>query len=302
MTALPLARVAAAAAALALVAGCAPAAAGASPRAGHNRHGGTAADSPKAIAAGKAGVDATLAYNQTVGTAVLGFAADLEELSTALAAGDLPAAKADELAAQGRFDVVRFLGSSGLSAGSGIDGLADDVPAGQRFSGLHLVERDLWAGGGDPATAVSALQAQAPLIEESFLRLRESPEAIVSIAVKELGWVNEVAIPGREEPYSHLDSVDVAATVDAAHDAFMDVAPLGRIVAPRRVATVTRRFAALLAAVAVLGPPGTVVDASVPAAEWQAVAQDDDAAAAALGALEATLAGYGPRQIYGYNA
>lgn len=301
MTARLAARVATAIAAFGVAAVCVPP--GATAASAHHRHadGATPGISPKALAARQDGVNATLAFNQTVGAAVLGFANDLQDLSAALASGDLPEAKADELAAQSRYDVFRFLGASSPTAGSAIDGLAADVPEGQRFAGLHLVEEDLW-DGGDASSAVFALLAEAPLVEESFLRLRESPEAIVTVAARELGWVNEVAIPGKEEAYSHLDSVDVAATVDGAHAAFVDVTPLARLVEPGRCATVAHRFAALLDAVQALGAPGTVADGTIPPEAWEAVAQDDDAVAAALAALEATLVGYGPRQIYGYSS
>lgn len=301
MTARLIARAATAIVALGVVAACVPA--GVAGASAHHRHtaGSTRGISPQTLAARQDGVNATLAFNQTVGAAVLGFASDLQDLSGALAAGDLPEAKADELAAQGRYDVFRLLSGSSPTAASAIDGLAADVPEGQQFAGLHLVEEDLW-DGGNATSAVSALLAEAPLVEESFLRLRESPETIVTIAARELGWVNEVAIPGKEEVYSRLDSVDVAATVDGAHAAYMDVLPLARLVEPGRAETVAHRFSALLDAVQALGAPGTVTDGTIPPAEWEAVAQDDDAAAAALAALEPALVGYGPRQIYGYSS
>ena len=83
----------------------------------------------------------------------------------------------------------------------------------------------------------------------------------------------------------------------------MDVAPLATLVEPRRAAAVSRRFATLLTVGGgARRPRAPVPDSAVPPARWTAVAQDDDAVAAALGALAATLAGYGPRQIYGYSA
>ena len=109
--------------------------------------------------------------------------------------------------------------------------------------------------------------------------------------------MNQQAVPGLAEPYSHLDSVDVAAAVGAAHDAYSDLGPVVRLVNPKEGATISSLFAALLGAVAALGAPGTVADGAIPTASWRAVAQDDDAVAAALASLGPTLAGYGPRQI-----
>jgi hypothetical protein len=264
-------------------------------------YGTTPTNSPRALAAREAGVKATLAFGETIGTAALGFGADLRALEGAVASGDLAAARTEELAAQGRYDALRFLVGSTPSAGWEVDGVAGDAPSGQRLTGLHLVEEDLW-DGGDAAAAVSQLVGSAPLVEAAFSRLQASPEEIESVAVDELGWVNEVAVPGRAEPYSHLDSVDIAASVDAAHAAFEDLDPLVQMVDPTQGAAVDHRFAALLGAVGALGTPGTVTDSAIPAARLEQVAQDDDAVAGALSALGPTLTGYGPRQIYGYNA
>ncbi|MGO9455825.1 MAG: hypothetical protein ACLP62_02085 [Acidimicrobiales bacterium] len=285
----------------ALVAVAVPAVPAGAVAGGRHLSGATATNSPRALAARQAGVGATLAFGSTVGTAALGYGADLRDLAWSVASGDLAAARADELAAQGRYDALRFLAGTAPSAGWEVDGLAGDAPSGRRLTGLHLVEEDLW-DGGDAAAAVSQLVATAPLVEAAYSRLQASPEEIESVAVDELGWVNEVAVPGRAEPYSHLDTVDIAATVGAARAAYEDLGPLVQLLDSAQGAVVTRRFDALAGAVGALGAPGSVADTAIPAARLEQVAQDDDAAAAALSALGPTLAGYGPRQIYGYNA
>jgi hypothetical protein len=275
--------------------------AGAVPHAGRHPFGSTTTNTPRALAAREAGVGATVAFGSTIGTAALGYGAALRALQWDVASGDLAAAKTDELAAQASYDSLRFLAGTAQSSGWVVDGLAGDVPPGQRFTGLHLVEEDLW-DGGDAKAAVDSLVRSAPLVEAAFSRLQASPQEIESVAVDELDWVNEVAVPGRAEPYSHLDSVDVAATVDAAKAAFEDLVPLVRQIDPRQGTAITRGFATLAGAVGALGAPGTAPDSAIPAARFEQVAQDGDAVAEALSALGATLAGYGPRQIYGYNA
>jgi iron uptake system EfeUOB component EfeO/EfeM len=267
----------------------------------HHTYGGTTHNSTRAIAAREAGVGATLAFSTTVGTAALGYGADLRALQAAVASGDLAGAKTDELAAQARYDALRFLAGTGPTTGWAVDGLAGQVPAGQHFAGLHLVERELW-NGQDAAGAVAALVSSAPLVEAAFSRLQASPQMIADVAVDELGWVNEVAVPGRAEPYSHLDTIDVSAAVGTAQEAWDALAPLVRLVNPGPGQKVTRRLATLQHAVAALGPPGSVPDGALAPARLEQVAQDDDAVAASLSALGPTLAGYGPRQIYGYNA
>jgi hypothetical protein len=248
-----------------------------------------------------AGVVATATFRSTVGAAASSFTADVDALSQAVNAGDVPAARTDELAAQAQYDALRYLSGSGSATSSPVDERPGDVPSGAHLAGLHLVERDLWVGG-DASAAVVPLVAAAPLMEVALERLQLSPHAIDLVADRELGWVTSVAVPGLEETFSHLDSVDVAATVSAARAAFDAVAPLGHLVAAGPTATAEARFATLAGAVQALGPPGTVPDHAIPDARWRSVAEDADATASVLSELAPALAGYGPRQIYGYNS
>jgi iron uptake system component EfeO len=251
------------------------------------------------------GVVASARFRHDVGTSAAALVGAVDQLQQAVAAGDVAGARADELAAQGDVDAIRYVTADGPTTSGPVDGTAAALPAGGRLAGLHLVERDLWDGGGSTsaaAPAVSALVAEAPLMEVGLSRLQLGPRGIDLVAMRDLGWVTSVAVPGLEERSSHLDAVDVAATVGAARTAFAAVAPLGRLVAPARTASVTRRLALLGRAVRAMGPPSTVPDDAVPQPAWRAVAQRADAAAAELGALAPALAGYGPRQIYGYNA
>lgn len=261
-------------------------------RTGGGSHAGTAQE---------AAVAASAQFRSTVGAAATAFAGDVASLQQAVAAGDVTAARADELAAQAQYDAIRYLTGSGPATSSPLDETAADVPSGGRLAGLHLVERDLW-DGGNAAAAVAPLVSAAPMVEVGLSRIQLAPRQIDLVAMGELGWVTSVAVPGLEELYSHLDTVDVAATVGAASAAFEAVAPVGRLVTPGRTATAAERFAALGLAVRALGTPGTVPDSAIPEARWRSVAEDADAAAAVLGALAPPLAGYGPRQIYGYNA
>jgi hypothetical protein len=258
---------------------------------------------PDARAAREAGVVASARFRRTVGIAASSFVEDVDALRQAVTTGDVTTARADELAAQAQYDAVRYLTSPASPTSSPLDETPTEVPSGAHLTGLHLVERDLWVPGHGPtAAAVAQLAEAAPLLEDSLSRIQLSPGDIDLVAVRELGWVTSVAVPGLEEQYSHLDSVDVAATVGAAGAAFDAVAPLGRLVTAGRTTAAGARLAALTEAVQALGTPGTVPDAGIPESRWRSVAEDADAAAAVLGALAPALAGYGPRQIYGYNA
>lgn len=249
----------------------------------------------------EAGVVATTTFRATAGAAASSFTEDVEALQQAVAAGDTTTARTDELAAQAQYDALRYLTDAGTATSSPLDETPGDVPSGDHLAGLHLVEQALWVGG-NAAPAVAPLVTAAPQLEVALERLQLGPRAIDLVAVQELGWVTSVAVPGLEEVYSHLDSVDAAATVNAAAAAFQAVAPLGRLVTAGRTATAAARFATLSAAVQALGPPGTAPDSAIPETRWRSVAEDADATAAVMSELAPALAGYGPRQIYGYNS
>jgi len=246
-------------------------------------------------------VVATTAFRTTVGDAASAFTNDVDALQQAVATGNTTAARTDELEAQAQYDALRYLTDAGTATSSPLDERPGDVPSGDHLAGLHLVERDLWVGG-NAAAAVGPLVTAAPQLEVALERLQLSPRAIDLVAVQELGWVTSVAVPGLEEVYSQRDSVDAVATVAAAEAAFQAVAPLGRMVTAGRTATAEARFAALGGAVQALGPPGMAPDSAIPQGRWRSVAEDADATAAVLSELAPALAGYGPRQIYGYNS
>ena len=108
-----------------------------------------------------------------------------------------------------------------------------------------------------------------------------------------MSWVDEMAVPAREELYSQRDTVDIAATVDAAEQAFSDVEPLGRMVAPSLTQTVASHFVQLLASVAALGPPAEVADSALLPGTRLALSQQVDATATPLAQLAATLVPFG---------
>jgi iron uptake system EfeUOB component EfeO/EfeM len=257
----------------------------------------TTARHPGAASAGSAArsPDATLAvkaFRTDIGETTTAFVTEVGRLQADLAAGDVTAAKADELAAQADFDGFRLLETDDTINASTLDGTVNDLTTGQSFGGLHAVERDLWTSG-DALADASGLEAQAPVAQFLLSKLALPPEAIGTTGVDELGWVDDVAIPGREELYSHLDAVDIAATVAAADRAFATIEPLARGVSPNLEATVAQRFATLEFEVAALGNVTRLPDSSIPTVTRLALSQQVDSTASALAQLSATLARFG---------
>jgi len=113
------------------------------------------------------------------------------------------------------------------------------------------------------------------------------------VAVDQLDWVVDVALPVSQEQFSHLGLVDIAATESAARLSFATIQPLARLVDPSLTATVSGQFATLDALVAALGPPSTTPDTSVTASTRLALSTQLDATASTLAQLSARLTPYG---------
>ncbi len=239
---------------------------------------------------------ATTTYRGVLDRDASEFVTDVDLLQTAVDRGSVARARSCELAGQADYDQFRALESGNGTTAATLDELATDVGTDQSFGGLHAVERDLWSPGGTAAEAasdISGLVAQAPVAEYLLAKDMLSPEAIGNTGVDELGWVVDMAIPGREELYSHLDDVDTTATVAAADEAFVAIEPLGRLAAPEVTAGVGASFARLLATVHRIGPAEQVVDRDVPPATRLALSQQADATAAGLARLAALLTPFG---------
>jgi iron uptake system EfeUOB component EfeO/EfeM len=102
-----------------------------------------------------------------------------------------------------------------------------------------------------------------------------------------------MAVPGREELYSRRDAVDIAATVGAAHQAFLSIQPLGHLAAPSLTSSVDQLFARLLGTVTSLGDPAQLLDQDISAALRVLLSQEVDATAARLSELAAELTPFG---------
>lgn len=235
---------------------------------------------------------ATRDFAAEVQSSAAAFVKTVTALQTDTAKGDVPAARADELAAQAEYDAVRALESGNSINASTLDALDTDVLPSRSFSGLHAIERDLWSGG-PLTTDVAALVGQAPVVQYLLSRERLGPEAIGIVAVDQLNWVVGTALPSSQEHTSHLGLVDVVATEQAARQAFRIVQPLAQAVDPVRTAAVAGQFVTLSEEIAAVGPPAATPDTSVTPAAHLAVARQLDATATTLARLVAELAPYG---------
>jgi iron uptake system EfeUOB component EfeO/EfeM len=248
--------------------------------------------SPRAEAERAEASSATAAFHRATVAASASLVAEVGQLQAAIDRGATLAARADELTAQADFDRIRMLDGGNTINAAALDGLASQLASGEPFGGLHAIERDLWSSG-NAADDVSGLSVQAQVAEFLLAKESVSPEAIATVGADELSWMDEMAVPGREELYSHLDTVDIAATTAAAQSAFAAIQPLAQMVAPSLTTPVARQFSQLSADVAALGPPAQVADAAIPAGTRLMLSQQVDATASELAQLAATLVPFG---------
>jgi iron uptake system EfeUOB component EfeO/EfeM len=245
-----------------------------------------------------ASLSATEGYRRFVVESAQLFVSDTESLQGAIASGNLAAAESSELAAQTEYDQIRPQVKWGAQAGLDLDGQADQFPPGTPFVGLHRIEQGLWKGTV-PETAVAALVARGPAIQFSLTRATLTPQLIIEGDVQELDWVDSAAVPGREEIYSHLDTIDVDAGVNAAQTGFKLVEQLGDLIAAKQTYVVAAQFESLSHALSALGTAGAKPDFDIPTADWLAVGQQVDATASALAVLASQLGSAGTGAGYG---
>ncbi len=225
---------------------------------------------------------------------------DVGAIDAAVRRGDYAAAETAELASQADFDELRFVDAASPQNAAAIDALPGQQLPGATFGGLHAVEQALWLGG-DPAAPLPSLEAQAAVARDVLPRQRLAPAVIATVAVRELDWLVDQALAGREELFSHLDGVDVAASAASAGAAFDAVRPLAcRLDAPR-CATAGRELSTLAASVSALGPPDQVGTATLAAVE-RPIAGEADRAAETLASLVPRLAPFGTSGPEPYGA
>jgi len=128
-----------------------------------------------------------------------------------------------------------------------------DLEPGQKWTGWHRIEKDLWP----PATGYTPLTLEQRAfyaddlmanIETLDRRVQKLTYTVDQIANGSRGLLEEVAtgkVTGEEEAWSHTDLWDFQANVDGARVGFEGVKPILEQKNPELAATLTARFAQL---------------------------------------------------------
>jgi iron uptake system component EfeO len=135
-----------------------------------------------------------------------------------------------------------------------MDAREADLEQGQRWTGWHLIEKDLWpqrAEGYTPLTTRQRARFADDLLdntEELDSRVQELTYTVDAIANGSRGLLEEVAtgkVTGEEEYWSRTDLWDFQANVDGARVGFEGVQPILEEKDPDLADQLIARFEAL---------------------------------------------------------
>jgi iron uptake system component EfeO len=129
-----------------------------------------------------------------------------------------------------------------------------DLSQGQKWTGWHRIEKDLWPPSGyrplgtaQRAAVADRLLADTHDLDRRVQKLTYTVDQIGNGAKSLLDEVATRKVTGEEEAFSHTDLYDFQANVDGAKQAFEGLVPLLEVKDPALVKALDTRFDALQA-------------------------------------------------------
>ncbi|MGI8645212.1 MAG: iron uptake system protein EfeO [Nocardioides sp.] len=168
--------------------------------------------------------------------------------------GDDDAARALYPVARTHWERIETVAESFGDLDPKMDAREADLEPGQKWSGWHLIEKDLWPARAEDYTALTDQErrtyAQDLLDNTEILdeRIEELSYTLDQVANGSRGLMEEVAIgkvTGEEEYWSRTDLWDFQANVDGARVAYEGVQPILEAKDEALAEQLTARFAAL---------------------------------------------------------
>jgi iron uptake system component EfeO len=202
--------------------------------------GTTAASDPRLVQAAKD-------YRAYVLAGAKDSLAKTEQLSAAITAGDAAKAKALYAPSREGWESLEPVAESFGDLDPKVDLREADLEPGQKWTGWHVIEKQLFTTG----TTTGLEPVAADLLANLKVLVERVPDAQISAVsmangAKEL--LDEVAtgkITGEEEIFSHTDLDDFQANLDGARTAFELIEPVAAERDAALVDTLTTRFAAV---------------------------------------------------------
>jgi iron uptake system component EfeO len=195
--------------------------------------------------------------DQQVGLLVVG----VQRLRRTIRSGHLRAARLAYANARPYYDriepVAQSFGQGRANLDSRIDSRAGDVPV-RQWRGFHVLEKGLFAtksvAGLEPVAA--DLVRNVERLRSRTRRLTLQPAELLDAAGDLLDGVSKSEITGDNERYSHIDLVDMQASVQGAARAFASAQPGLARVDHSLARQILRRFTNIEALLAEYADPG----------------------------------------------
>ena len=177
-----------------------------------------------------------------------------QDFVDAYVAGDDEQARAIYADARVHWERIETVAESFGDLDPKMDSREADLEPGQKWSGWHLLEKDLWPARAEDYTPLTAKQrtyfADDLMTNTRVLdkRIQDMSFTVDQVANGSRGLLEEVAtgtVTGEEEHWSRTDLWDFQANVDGARVGYEGVRPLVEREDPELATTLDQRFAAL---------------------------------------------------------
>ena len=174
-----------------------------------------------------------------------------QEFTNAYVAGNDEEARRLYPIARGSWERIETVAESFGDLDPKTDAREADLEPGQKWSGWHLIEKDLWppAKGYTPLTQAQRKAAAADLMANLTTlhnRVQDLTYTVDQIGNGSKGLLDEVAtgkITGEEDIWSHTDLYDFQANLDGARVAYQVLKPLLEIKDSQLSKRIAREFA-----------------------------------------------------------
>jgi iron uptake system component EfeO len=189
--------------------------------------------------------DAARGYVRYVAGQTTAFADETRKFADTIKAGDVAGAKAQYARTRIYYERIEPVAAKFGDLDPAIDVREADLQPGQKFTGFHRLEKDLWVTGLQPdspaiadqlVTDVTTLGQKAAALQLTALDLANGAKSLL----------DEVAtgkITGEEEAFSHTDLSDFQANVDGSKGAIQALRPVLAGRNPTLVSDLDGRFA-----------------------------------------------------------
>jgi len=191
--------------------------------------------------------EATASYQRYVNSQTGALVDNTKQFTSAVKSGDVEKAKSLYPVARIYWERIEPVAESFGDIDPKIDVREDGLEAGQKFTGFHRLEKDLWTQGLQPDSGAIADQLLAD-VQDLATRAKTVEVTPVQLANGAKELLDEVAtgkITGEEDRYSHTDLWDFRSNVDGSQAAIASLRPVIQDRNPSLLKTLDDRFAAV---------------------------------------------------------